>query len=258
MNNINLQLTEGRFFSYSDPIQKFFIANQSFMKQMNWKNIDNKKWQNKKLIGVIKDFHFRSLYEKVAPMVIELGDGGPIWTYNVLNIRIESKNPKKTITEINNIWHKVLPYYAFSYGSYSDWVLNQYKNENEISVLIILFAGLAIVISCLGILGLTSFIIKKRTKEIGIHKVNGAKIWQVVFLLNKEIMVWVMIAFIIACPIAWYAMHKWLQNFAYKTALSWWIFALAGLIALIIALLTVSWQTWRAATRNPVEALRYE
>jgi len=98
----------------------------------------------------------------------------------------------------------------------------------------------------------------ERTKEIGIRKVNGAKIWEVMALLNKDFVKWVAIAFVIATPIAWYAMNKWLQNFAYKTELSWWIFALAGLLALGIALLTVSWQSWRAARRNPVEALRYE
>ncbi len=100
--------------------------------------------------------------------------------------------------------------------------------------------------------------IQQRTKEIGIRKVNGAQISEVLMMLNKDFVKWVAIAFVIATPIAWYAMHKWLENFAYKTELSWWIFALAGLIALGISLLTVSWQSWKAATRNPVEALRYE
>lgn len=99
---------------------------------------------------------------------------------------------------------------------------------------------------------------KKRTKEIGIRKINGAKTSEILTMLNKDFMKWVAIAFVIATPIAWYAMHKWLENFAYKTELSWWIFALAGVLALGIALLTVSWQSWKAATRNPVEALRYE
>jgi putative ABC transport system permease protein len=99
---------------------------------------------------------------------------------------------------------------------------------------------------------------ERRTKEIGLRKVNGAKVAEVIILLNKDFVKWVSIAFLIAIPIAWFIMHKWLENFAYKTGLSWWIFVLAGVIALVIALLTVSWQSWRAATRNPVEALRYE
>jgi len=107
-------------------------------------------------------------------------------------------------------------------------------------------------------LGMIVFTIQQRIKEIGIRKVNGARIIEILTMLNKDFIKWVSIAFIIATPIAWYEMNKWLENFAYKTSLSWWIFALAGLLALGIALFTVSWQSWRAATRNPVEALRYE
>ena len=102
------------------------------------------------------------------------------------------------------------------------------------------------------------FACQQRTKEIGIRKVNGAKVTEILAMLNTDFVKWVAIAFIIACPIAWYAMHQWLQNFAYKTELSWWVFALAGIVAVAVALITVSWQSWRAATRNPVESLRYE
>jgi putative ABC transport system permease protein len=120
------------------------------------------------------------------------------------------------------------------------------------------FSLLAIIISCLGLIGLSSFMTERRTKEIGIRRTNGAKPTEIFTLLSKEYILWVFISIMIACPIAWYAMQKWLENFAYKTELSWWIFALAGLLALGIALLTVSFQSWKAATRNPVEALRYE
>ena len=120
------------------------------------------------------------------------------------------------------------------------------------------FSFLAIIISCLGLIGLSSFMTERRTKEIGIRKVNGAKSIEIFSLLSKEYIIWVIISIIIACPIAWYAMHKWLQNFAYRINISWWVFALAGSIALLIALLTVSFQSYRAASKNPVEALRYE
>jgi putative ABC transport system permease protein len=110
----------------------------------------------------------------------------------------------------------------------------------------------------LGLFGLISFSAVQRKKEIGIRKINGAKVTEVLATLNMEVVKWVGLAFLVSCPIAWYAMNLWLENFAYKTTLSWWIFALAGFLALGIALLTVSWQSWRAATRNPVEALRYE
>jgi putative ABC transport system permease protein len=121
-----------------------------------------------------------------------------------------------------------------------------------------LFSFISILIACFGLFGLVSFIANRKVKEIGIRKVNGAKVSEILTMLNKDFVKWVVIAFVIAAPIAYYAMNKWLENFAYKTNLSWWIFALAGLLALGIALLTVSWQSWRAATRNPVEALRYE
>ena len=115
-----------------------------------------------------------------------------------------------------------------------------------------------ILLALTGLLGLIVFISRDKVKEIGIRKVNGATIFEVVRMLNKNVLIWLGIAFVIATPVAWYAMSRWLENFAYKTALSWWIFALAGMAALVVALLTVSWQSWRAAGRNPVEALRYE
>jgi putative ABC transport system permease protein len=117
---------------------------------------------------------------------------------------------------------------------------------------------LKIFIACLGLFSLADLNLEKRTKEIGIRKVSGAKISEVMIMLNMDFVKWIAIAFIIGCPIAWYIMHKWLENFAYKTGLSWWIFVLAGLLGLTISLITVSWQSWKAATRNPVEALRYE
>ena len=120
------------------------------------------------------------------------------------------------------------------------------------------FALLAIIISCLGLIGLSLFMTERRTKEIGIRKINGAKSIEIFSLLSGEYLLWVMISIIIACPIAWFAMNKWLQNFAYRINIGWWVFALAGAIALLIALLTVSIQSYKAASKNPVEALRYE
>ena len=121
-----------------------------------------------------------------------------------------------------------------------------------------LFCVIAILISCFGLLGTVLNTTTERTKEIGIRKVNGAQVIEIMAMINKDFIKWVSIAFVIACPIAWYTMHKWLQGFAYKTELSWWVFAAAGIAAVAVALFTVSWQSWRAATRNPVEALRYE
>ena len=151
-----------------------------------------------------------------------------------------------------------MPAYPLKYQFFDDWFDQMYEKEEHFAKTIGLFALLAIAISCFGILGLEIFSADQRTKEIGIRKVNGAKVSEILAMLNRDFIKWVAIAFVVACPIAYFAMNKWLENFAYKTTLSWWIFALAGVLALGIALLTVSWQSWRAATRNPVEALRYE
>jgi putative ABC transport system permease protein len=133
-----------------------------------------------------------------------------------------------------------------------------YKTELLQAKLLTIFTFISLVICSMGLLGISLLIAQRRVKEIGIRKVNGAQITEILIMLNKDLVKWVIIAFVVATPIAYYAMYKWLENFAYKTELSWWIFALAGLLALGIALITVSWQSWRSATRNPVEALRYE
>ncbi len=133
-----------------------------------------------------------------------------------------------------------------------------YKKEIRTAKLLNIMSALAIILSMLGLFALSMQIIEQKTKEIGIRKINGATITEILTLLNKGFIKWVLIAFVIAAPIAYYAMNKWLENFAYKTTLSWWIFAIAGVSALLIALLTVSWQSYKAASRNPVEALRYE
>ena len=133
-----------------------------------------------------------------------------------------------------------------------------YDNVQRMGSIFRSFAFLAIIIACLGLLGLAEFATKQRIKEIGVRKVNGARIIAILALLNIDFVKWVGVAFVIACPVSWFAMHRWLENFAYKTSLSWWIFALSGGLAFGIALITVSWKSWRAASRNPVESLRYE
>jgi len=140
----------------------------------------------------------------------------------------------------------------------SDEVAALYQKEKQFGVICGVFSFVILLITCTGLFAMSLRDARQRTKEIGIRKVNGARTSEVLLLLNKEFLIWVAISFGIACPIAWYAMSKWLESFAYKTPLSWWIFALAGMLALGIALLTVSWQSWKAATRNPVESLRYE
>jgi putative ABC transport system permease protein len=160
--------------------------------------------------------------------------------------------------DIENIWEKINPESPFNIRPLDSKIEEMYLADKRFRDLLFICSFIAIVLSSVGLFGLVLMYLQHRTKEIGIRKVNGAKISEILVMLNKDFVKWVAIAFVIATPIAWYAMNKWLENFAYKTELSWWIFALAGMLALGIALLTVSLQSWRAATRNPVEALRYE
>ena len=163
-----------------------------------------------------------------------------------------------TVESIKKIYNSFKPDIPLDFHFLDDDFDKLYRTEQRMSKIFGYFSFLAIIISCLGLIGLSSFMTERRTKEIGIRKANGAKSGEIFVLLSKEYMIWVMISIIIACPIAWYAMHKWLQNFAYRIGISWWIFALSGAIALLIALMTVGLQSYRAACKNPVEALRYE
>jgi len=159
---------------------------------------------------------------------------------------------------LEKIWTSHYPGNPFHYFFLDDFYNEQYQAEQRFSGLFLVSSLLAIIIACLGLSGLSIYSIARRTREIGIRKSNGAGTYQVMALLNRDFVIWVVIAFVIACPVAWFVMNKWLQNFAYKTEMSWWTFALAGVIAMFIALITVSWQSWRAATTNPADILRHE
>jgi putative ABC transport system permease protein len=173
-------------------------------------------------------------------------------------ITIDPRQRKKALETLEATWQKVNPEFPLQYEYITDSYQKVYTTEQSQTKVLSLFALISVIISALGIFALAAFSMQRRTKEIGIRKVNGARVFQIMVMLNEDLIKWVFIAFVIACPIAWYAIHKWLQNFAYKTALSWWMFAAAGTLAVAVALLTVSWLSWRAASQNPVEALRYE
>jgi putative ABC transport system permease protein len=234
------------------------MINEAAYKYFDFENLDHKRFNNFggfDIIGVVNDFHYSSLHKAIGPVCIMFTSKS---RPTAISIRFAANGVGLGMTYINDEWQKILAGYPLKYQFYDEWFDSMYRSEEYFARTISLFAILAIVISCIGILGLAIFSSERRTKEIGIRKINGARISEVLLMLNKEFIILVTIAYIIAIPIAWYSMHKWLENFAYRTELSWWIFALSGLIAFIIALLTVSWQSWSAASRNPVEALRYE
>ena len=159
---------------------------------------------------------------------------------------------------IENIWNEIAPGFPFSYHFLDSSFENLYKKDERMGKAITSFSLIAILIALIGIYGLSTFLSQSRVKEISIRKINGAKIWQILLLLNLDIIKSLIVAFIIAYPLSWYAMSKWLENFAYKTEISLWIFIISGLIVSLIAITTVSIQSWRVATKNPADTVRYE
>lgn len=245
-NNLN----KGKDYTVSLPI----VINETAEKLLGFDDPIGQRIGDNIIVGVVKDFHFRPLRYPISPLVMT-NDPQNIMT---MNVRIAPGNTTETLNYIRDMYMKYRNDREFSYRFFDDLLNEKYQEETRLRNITIAFALLAIVISILGILGMSVFSIDRRTKEIGLRKVAGAKSSEILLLLNMEFIKWVSVAFIVATPIAWYTMHNWLQNFVYKTELSWWLFLLAGIIAFGIALLTVTWQSWKAAIRNPVEALRYE
>jgi len=179
------------------------------------------------------------------------------WLYSA-QIKYDSVHLSDALDQITMTWKNLYPDYPLEYEFIEDMYSKIYKNEMQLKNMSLALGIIAMFLSCLGLWGITGIIYEARTKEIGIRKINGAKIIQVIAWLLNDIFFIVAGALVFAIPLSYYLMNLWLKNFAYKTPLNWWIFTLAGIITLIIAILTVSWQSWRAATRNPVDSLRYE
>jgi putative ABC transport system permease protein len=207
------------------------------------------------IIGIAKDFNFNSLHHKIETLVIlDQKD----WGYEEVSVRINGAKSQEAITYMQDTWKKINPGHAFEYEFLDDHFKELYQADQQVSKIIGILAGLAIIISCLGLFGLASYTAERRIREIGIRKVLGASVQSVVGLLSKDFLKLVFIANLIAWPIAWFLLSKWLQDFAYRVNISWWVFAIAGVAALLIALLTVSFQAIKAALTNPVKSLRSE
>jgi putative ABC transport system permease protein len=208
------------------------------------------------VVGVMKDFNYRSLRDEVYPFMLiynpERDDIGQ------LIVKVNSNNYPVLLDKMGKIWHKNLPATPFAYMFLDDEIQRQYESEVSMGHIINSFTAMAILISCLGLFGLATFSAEQRNKEIGIRKVLGASVAGIVQLLSADFLKLVLVAFIIATPISWWAMNQWLQGFAYRIPISWWMFALAGLLAIFIALFTISFQAIKAAVSNPVKSLRAE
>jgi ABC-type antimicrobial peptide transport system permease subunit len=253
-----LELKEGRFFSSEFSTDNTAIViNEEAAKILGFRNpigeiITTSRGSKLNIIGVVKDFHIQSLHYKIGPLIMQIGSS------NNFYIKMKPDKIISTVDFIKTTFKSYDPGLPIDFHFLDDDYDNLYRTERRMGKIFSYFSLLAIIISCLGLIGLSSFMTERRTKEIGIRKINGAKATEIFYLLSGEYIIWVMISIIIACPIAWYAMNKWLQNFAYRIDLTWVVFALAGIFALLIALLTVSFQSYKAASKNPVEALRYE
>jgi len=246
-----------------------YIINESAMKRLNClkpEEIIGKEFKlifdvgeikipKGKIIGVVEDFHLSSIKKEIEPLVLFKRDG--LWLINLV-VSFKPGMQKTGLNEAQRVWEKLFPGYPFQYEFVDSIYKNVYKTELLQARLLSLFTFIAIFICSMGLLGMSLLTTQRRTKEIGLRKINGASIGEMLLMLNWDFIKWIIISFVLAIPFAFYAMHKWLENFAYKTNLSWWIFALAGLSAIAIAAITVSVQSWKASVCNPVDALRYE
>ena len=227
-------------FELEEPIGYSFIFNEDF---------------NLEIMGVVRDFHYDSMKDKIQPLIMTVADWNSIWS---IFVRIDGQNTAGALEQIKAAWDEVVPEYLIDYSFLDQNLADQYLDQKRWGKITGYSAAAAIFLSCLGLLGLTGMLVAKRSKEISLRKVNGARVRDILFLLNGEFLIWVIFAFILACPVSYLIMNKWMQNFAYRINISWWIFAVTGIIALLIALITVTWRSWRFARRNPIESLRYE
>ncbi len=264
---LNLEMVAGRYFSkeIATDATSAVVINEAAVKKLGLSDPIGKRFYKEfggakkgefvTIIGVVKDFHFHSLHHEIHPMVIRplTGTRG-----NYTSIKIHPENIKGTLSTIEKTWKKFSGGQPFEYSFLDDDFNSLYKKEQKTGQIFAMFSVLAILIACLGLFGLASFTAEQRTKEIGIRKVLGASASSIMFLLCKEFIKWILLANIIAWPIAYYAMNKWLQNFAYRISIGAEVFMLPTLLALVIALITISYQSLRASVANPVDSLRYE
>ena len=260
-----IKLKEGRDFSKAVPTDngKAFIINESFAKELRLKETvgtpaGHSSYHNDSLgsiIGVVEDFNFNSLHYKINTLAMVVHTD---WRYDEMSIKIDARNTESAIATVKSLWDKHISSYPFSYSFLDEHFAQLYRSDQQMSSVVTIMAVLAILISCMGLFGLAAITTEKKTKEIGIRKVLGASEIQITTLLSKNFALLIGISFLIASPATYWLLFKWLQNFAYRIAINPLWFLVGGLLALSIALLTISYHTLRSARANPVKALRYE
>jgi putative ABC transport system permease protein len=261
-DTFGMKLIAGRTFSRGYPTDstEAFVLNETAVAKLGWTSPQGAVGKplgygqhEGRVIGVVKDFNFESMHQSIKPMLFQLSP-----FLRRISIRIRPENVPGTMAFLQDKWLSWRPDYPFNYYFIDERFEQRYESDTTLGKVFALFAVLAAFIACLGLFGLAAFTTEQRTKEIGIRKVLGATVTNLIHLLSVDFVKLVLLANLLAWPVAWYAMNKWLQNFAYRMDVEWWIFVLAGGLALLIALLTVSTQAVRAALANPVDSLHYE
>ena len=257
-----MKLAAGRFFSKKFPTDttKAVLVNEAAVRTFGWQKPENaigkrfgKGDDVRTVIGVIKDFNFESLHKPVDALLIEYTLGG-----NRLSLKIDGRHTDEAINHLQKTWKSSVPDIPLEYAFVDESVEKQYGNEQKMQGIFYGFAALSLLIACLGLFGLSIFVVERKVKEIGIRKVLGASVTGIVGLLSGDFLKLVLIAAVIAFPFAWYFMREWLQDFAYRVDMGWWVFVAAGATALVIALVTISFRAIKAALANPVKSLRTE
>jgi len=258
----DMKLAAGRFFSKDTPTDttKALLVNEAAVRTFGWENPENaigkpfgKGDETQYVIGVVKDFNFESLHKPVEALRIGYATRG-----SRISLKVDATHIDQAIAQLKTTWKDLASTVPLQYNFIEDEIAKQYGSEQKMEGIFYGFAGLSLVIACLGLFGLSTFIVQRKTKEIGIRKVLGANIPGIVGLLSKDFLRLVLISMVIATPLAWYFMNNWLQDFAYRIHIEWWVFVAAGIIAVFIALVTVSIQSIKAAIVNPVKSLRTE
>jgi putative ABC transport system permease protein len=272
IKTLDVKLVAGRAFSkeYKTDADHAYMINETAVKELGygtpenalgktliwpiWNDVNPDSMKEGKIIGVVKDFHFKSLYDKVDPTVLQIFPGANV----KVAVKVDAANMANTIDQVKKVWAKFSPDYPLEYIFMDQNFEKMYKAEDKLKTLLWIFTGLAIFVACMGLFGLAAYAAERRKKEIGIRKVLGADNGSIVALLSKEFLMLVIMAALVAFPLAWYAMHNWLEDFAYRIDISLWVFLVAGIVAALIAFLTISYQALKAARANPILNLRFD
>jgi putative ABC transport system permease protein len=262
LTTMNMKMHTGSYFTENSQPGEEFIINETAARHFGWKpeeavgklmNFGARGENPKKVIGVIEDFHFKHLHDQIDPLVMFLQ---PYYEGRFMALKLKSSNLPELVSKVSETWKTVLPQHEFEYQFLDEKFDKLFDQERRLGQLFGVFSALAILISCLGLFGLASFTMEQSKKSVAVRKVLGASVSSILFMMSRDFLKLVIIGMIIAAPIAWYGMNKWLSGFAYNAGFAWIVFLYAGVAGIVIALFTVSYHSLRAATNNPVNSLK--